>query len=181
MHFLGISGSLRQQSFNTAALRACQQALPAGLTMTLADISTVPLYNDDVYRQGFPDVVQQLREQVRGADALVIATPEYNYSIPGVLKNAIDWISRPPAQPFDGKPIALLGATPGGLGTARSQYHLRQVFIGLNGRLLNRPEVFISGAPDKFDDQGRLSDAGTVANLGKMLEALAGWARQLQG
>lgn len=181
MHILGISGSLRQQSYNTAALHACQQLLPPGVSLSVADIAPVPLYNDDVYRQGFPEAVRLLREQVRAADALLIATPEYNYSIPGVLKNAIDWISRPPSQPFDGKPIALIGATPGGLGTSRSQYHLRQVFIGLNGRLLNRPEVFISGAPDKVDDHGRLTDEATLANLGKMLAALSAWAQQLQG
>ena len=180
MHFLGLSGSLRKQSYNTAALQACQQLLPAGVTMSVLDIAAVPLYNDDVYQQGFPQPVQQLREQIRSADALVIATPEYNYSMPGVLKNAIDWISRPPSQPFDGKPIALIGATPGGLGTSRAQYHLRQMFIYLNGELLNRPEVFISGAPNKFDAQGKLTDAATADNLGKMLVALAERARRLK-
>lgn len=180
MHFLGLSGSLRKQSYNTAALQACQQLLPAGVTMSVLDIAAVPLYNDDVYQQGFPQPVQQLREQIRSADALVIATPEYNYSVPGVLKNAIDWISRPPSQPFDGKPIALIGATPGGLGTSRAQYHLRQMFIYLNGELLNRPEVFISGAPNKFDAQGKLTDTATADNLGKMLVALAERARRLK-
>ncbi len=178
MHFLGISGSLRQQSLNTAALRACQQALPPGVTMSLFDISAIPLYNDDVYRQGFPAPVQQLREQIQAADAVVIATPEYNYSVPGVLKNAIDWASRPPLQPFDGKPIALIGATPGGLGTSRSQYHLRQVFVYLNGQLLNRPEVFISGAQNKFDQDGKLTDTATAELLGKMLVALSERVRQ---
>ena len=178
MHFLGISGSLRKQSYNTAALQACQQRLPQGVTMSLADIAAVPLYDDDVYQQGFPDSVQQLRAQIQAADALVIATPEYNYSVPGVLKNAIDWASRPPAQPFDGKPIALIGATPGGLGTSRAQYHLRQVFIYLNGQVLNRPEVFISGAPQKFDAQRQLTDVATADNLGKMLAALAESVRQ---
>jgi len=100
-----------------------------------------------VRAQGLPDAVQQLREQIRAADALLIATPEYNYSIPGVLKNAIDWASRPPEQPFAGKPIALIGATPGGFGTSRAQYHLRQVFVALNAHPLNQPEAFISAAP----------------------------------
>ncbi len=181
MHFLGISGSLRQQSLNTAALRACQQALPPGVSMSLFDIAPIPLYNDDVYRQGFPAPVQQLRDQIQAADALVIATPEYNYSVPGVLKNAIDWASRPPSQPFDGKPIALIGATPGGLGTSRSQYHLRQVFIYLNGQVLNRPEVFISGAPNKFDQDGKLTDTATAEMLGKMLVALSERVRQQGG
>lgn len=181
MHILGISGSLRKDSFNTAALRACSTLLPPGVTMSLFDITPIPLYNEDLRAQGLPEPVQQLREQIRAADALVIATPEYNYSIPGVLKNAIDWASRPPEQPFDGKPIALIGATPGGLGTSRAQYQLRQVFVYLNGHLLNRPEVFISGAPNKFDADGRLTDAATGENLGKMLAALVDWTRRLKG
>jgi chromate reductase len=181
MHILGISGSLRQNSLNTAALQACSDLLPPGVTMSVFDLAPVPLYNEDVRTQGLPASVQQLREQIRAADALVIATPEYNYSMSGVLKNAIDWASRPPEQPFDGKPIALIGATPGGLGTSRAQYHLRQVFVYLNGRLLNRPEVFISGAPSKFDASGKLTDAATADTLGKMLVALTELARQSTG
>lgn len=181
MHILGISGSLRKDSFNTAALRACNDVLPGGVTMSIFDIAPIPLYNEDLRAQGLPEPVQQLREQIRAADALVIATPEYNYSIPGVLKNAIDWASRPPEQPFDGKPVALIGATPGGLGTSRAQYHLRQVFVYLNGHLLNRPEVFISGAPNKFDADGRLTDAATAESLGKMLAALVDAAKRLKG
>lgn len=181
MHILGISGSLRKDSFNTAALRACTGVLPPGVTMSIFDIAPIPLYNEDLRAQGLPEPVQQLREQIRAADALVIATPEYNYSVPGVLKNAIDWASRPPEQPFDGKPIALIGATPGGLGTSRAQYHLRQVFVYLNGQVLNRPEVFISGAPHKFDADGRLTDAATSENLGKMLAALVDRAKRSAG
>lgn len=181
MHILGISGSLRKDSFNTAALRACTGVLPPGVTMSIFDIAPIPLYNEDLRAQGLPEPVQQLREQIRAADALVIATPEYNYSVPGVLKNAIDWASRPPEQPFDGKPIALIGATPGGLGTSRAQYHLRQVFVYLNGQVLNRPEVFISGAPNKFDADGRLTDAATSENLGKMLAALVDRAKRSAG
>ena len=181
MHILGISGSLRKQSLNTAALRACGELLPPGVTMSIVDLAPIPLYNEDLRVQGLPEPVQHLREQIRAADALVIATPEYNFSIPGVLKNAIDWASRPPDQPFDGKPIAIIGATPGSLGTSRAQYHLRQVFVYLNGHLLNRPEVFISGAPNKFDADGRLTDAATSENLGKMLVALVDWTRRLKG
>lgn len=180
MHILGISGSLRKGSFNTAALHACSSLLPPGVTMSVADIADIPLYNEDVRAQGLPDAVQRLREQIRSADALLIATPEYNYSIPGVLKNAIDWASRPPEQPFDGKPVAIMGATPGGLGTSRAQYHLRQVFVYLNGHLLNKPEVFISAAPSKFDADGKLTDAATAENLGKLLAALADQARRLK-
>ncbi len=181
MHILGISGSLRKASLNTAALRACSEVLPPQVTMSIFDLSQIPIYNEDLRAQGLPEPVQQLREQIRAADALLIATPEYNFSIPGVLKNAIDWASRPPEQPFDGKPIAILGATPGGLGTSRAQYHLRQVFVYLNGHLLNRPEVFISGAPNKFDADGQLTDAATAENLGKMLAALVDWTKRLQG
>jgi chromate reductase len=178
MHILGISGSLRQGSLNTAALRACASLLPEGVTLSLADLSKVPLYNEDIRTQGLPSSVQQLREQIKAADAILIATPEYNYSFPGVLKNAIDWASRPPDQPFDGKPIALMGATPGGLGTSRAQYHLRQVFIYLNGHVLNRPEVMISAAPTKFDNDGKLTDESTAENLRKLLAALCDAARQ---
>lgn len=181
MHLLGISGSLRKNSLNTAALRACQELLPAGVTLSLFDIASIPLYNEDVREQGFPPPVQQLREQIAAADALIFATPEYNYSIPGVLKNAIDWASRPPEQPFENKPIALIGATPGGFGTSRSQYHLRQVFIYLNGLLLNRPEVMISSAPSKFDAQGKLIDTATAEQLSKMLVALVAWHQRLSG
>ena len=178
MHILGISGSLRQASLNTAALRSCAPLLPDGVTFSLADLSDVPLYNEDLRVQGLPSSVQQLREQISTADAIVIATPEYNYSFPGVLKNAIDWASRPPDQPFDGKPIALMGTTPGGLGTSRAQYQLRQVFIYLNSHVLNRPEVMISAAPSKFDADGKLIDEPTAENLRKLLVALCDVARQ---
>ncbi len=181
MHLLGISGSLRKNSLNTAALHACQDLLPAGVTLSLFDIAAIPLYNEDVREQGFPPAVQQFREQIAAADALIFATPEYNYSIPGILKNAIDWASRPPEQPFENKPIALIGATPGGFGTSRSQYHLRQVFIYLNGLLLNRPEVMISSAPSKFDAQGQLIDPATAEQLRKMLLALVAWSQRLSG
>ena len=177
MHFLGISGSLRRQSLNTAALRACAKHVPPGVTMDLADISAIPLYNEEIREQGLPDAVHKLREQILSADAIVIATPEYNFSIPGVLKNAIDWASRPPSQPFDGKPIALISASPGGVGGARAQYHLRQVFIYLNGLILNRPEVMMSAAHTKFDAQGELTDAAATDQLKALLAALADWSR----
>ncbi len=181
MHILGISGSLRKASLNSAALRACADLLPPGATMSVFDLSPIPLYDEDVRQQGLPEPVQRLREQIRAADALLIATPEYNYSIPGVLKNAIDWASRPPEQPFADKPVALIGATPGGFGTSRAQYHLRQVFVYLNAHLLNQPEAFISAAPTKFDEQGKLTDAATAEQLRKLLAALAEWTRRLQG
>jgi chromate reductase len=169
---LGIAGSLRKASYNRAALRAAAELAPEGMNVETFDLAPIPMYNDDVREQGFPPPVQELRERIRDADALLIVTPEYNYSIPGVLKNAIDWASRPPQQPFDGKPIAIMGASPGMLGSARAQYHLRQCFIYLNGLILNRPEVMIAGAPGRFDAEGRLTDEGTRKIIASLLVAL---------
>ena len=169
---LGISGSLRKDSFNTALLRAAQELAPDGMSIDVADIAGLPLYNEDVRAQGFPPPAETLRTQIRKADALLIATPEYNYSIPGVLKNAIDWASRPPEQPFDGKIVGIMGASPGRLGTARAQYHLRQCFIFLNATLLNKPEVMVGGAAAAFKD-GTLVDAPTRQFVFGLLAALA--------
>src|SRR5829696_4571521 len=129
---LGICGSLRQGSYNMAALRTAIALKPADMNVTIADISQIPLYNEDVREKGFPPPVETLRRQIKEADALLFACPEYNYSMSGVLKNAIDWASRPPDQPFAGKPVGIIGASPGRLGSARAQYHLRQCFIFLN-------------------------------------------------
>jgi chromate reductase len=180
LRILGISGSLRKGSLNSAALRATAQLLPDGVTMETFDLSPIPIYNDDIReQQGFPDPVRAFRDKIAAADAILIASPEYNYSVPGPLKNAIDWASRPPNQPFDGKPIAIMGASPGGIGTARGQYHLRQVFIFLNGLLLNRPEVMIAAAHTKFDAAGNLTDEATRDHLRKLVTALIGWTRRL--
>jgi chromate reductase len=148
---LGIAGSLRRGSFNAALLRLAQELAPAGMTIETFDIAPIPLYNEDVRQQGFPAPVEDLRARIKATDGLLIATPEYNYSIPGVLKNAIDWASRPPDQPFDGKPIGVMGASAGAMGGGRGQYHLRQCFIFLNGLVMNRPEVMIPAAHMKFD------------------------------
>jgi chromate reductase len=179
--FLGISGSLRAKSLNTAALHAAATLLPDGVTMTMADLTDIPLYNGDVEAQGLPAPVQALRAQIKAADALLICTPEYNYSVPGVLKNAIDWASRPPEQPFAGKPIAIMGASPGALGTARAQYHLRQVFIFMDGKVLNKPEVMIAGAMGKFDAEGKLTDEPTRQHIAALLVALKAWTLLLRG
>ena len=133
MKILGISGSLRTGSYNTALLEIARQVAPAGTEMTVADLSEITAYNLDVYKQGFPPFVAVFREQISAADCLLIATPEYNYGMLGVLKNAIDWASGPPDQLFDGKPMALLGASVGKLGTALAQNRLRQALVGLNG------------------------------------------------
>ena len=178
---VGFSGSLRRGSFNSAALRAVKALAPADLSIEIVDLSPIPLYNDDLRtEQGYPDAVKSFRDALRAADGVLIATPEYNYSIPGVLKNAIDWASRPPEQPFDGKPIAILGASPGALGSARAQYHLRQCFIYLNGLVMNRPEVMIGAANSKFDADGNLTDQGTSDFLKGFLAAFADHIRYHQ-
>jgi chromate reductase, NAD(P)H dehydrogenase (quinone) len=169
---LGISGSLRAKSLNTAAIKAAAKLVPPGMALELFPLHGIPLYDEDLNETGYPAPVQKLRDAIAQADAVLIATPEYNYSFSGVLKNAIDWASRPPSQPFGGKPIAILGASPGMLGTARAQYQLRQVFIFMNGKVLNRPEVFIAAADKKFDANGELSDEKTKEAIQKQLLAL---------
>lgn len=172
-----LSGSLRQGSYNTALVRAAKALAPSSMRITHADIGEVPIYNGDVQAQGFPASVTNLAEMIRSADGVLIATPEYNYSIPGVLKNAIDWLSRIDNQPFSGKPIALMGASMGGQGTSRAQYHLRQVFVFLDGRVMNRPEVFVGAAHTKFDDAGQLTDEDTRKFVTGYLEAVENWMK----
>lgn len=180
VNVLGISGSLRRDSYNTAALREAVRLAPDNMHITIADISEIPLYNEDVYAKGFPAAVESLREQIRSADALLFVTPEYNYSMPGVLKNAIDWVSRPPQQPFAGKPAALMGASAGRFGTVRAQYHLRQSVVFLDVRLLNRPEVMIGNAQNVFDRNGELIEEADREQIRKLLRALHDWALLLK-
>lgn len=180
LNVLGISGSLRKGSYNTAALRAAAELAPPGMAITLADISELPLYNDDIKARGWPAPVARFRDAVRAADALLIATPEYNYSVSSPLKNAIDWASRPPEQPFAGKPAAILGASPGAIGTARAQYHLRQIAVFLDLKLLNKPEVMIGNCTERFDADLKLSDAKTREFLQGLLVALRDWTLQLR-
>jgi chromate reductase len=180
MNVIGISGSLRKGSFNTAALRAAQGLAPEGMTIERAEIGDLPLYNDDVRAAGFPPPAERLRAQIAAADAVLLVTPEYNYSISGVLKNAIDWASRPPNQPFEAKPVAIMGASPGLFGSARAQYHLRQMLIFLNAMPLNRPEVMIGQAQNKFDADGNLTDEPTREFIRKLLVALRDWTERLK-
>jgi chromate reductase, NAD(P)H dehydrogenase (quinone) len=177
---LGISGSLRKGSYNTAALRAAQKLAPAGMTIELADLRQVPLYDEDVKQAGFPAVVDELRSRVRAADGILFATPEYNHSYSGVLKNGIDWISRPPNHPFTDKPIAIMSASPGALGAALGYYHLRQCFDFLDAHPLNRPSVIIANAGQRFDESGELKDDTTAQLLGQMLAAFAAWIRRIK-
>ena len=180
MVVLGIAGSLRRGSFNAATLHAAQELAPAGMTIERYDIAPIPLYNEDVRQQGFPAPVEDLRARIRAADGLLIVTPEYNYSIPGVLKNAIDWASRPPEQPFDGKPIGVMGASGGIHGTSRAQYHLRQCIVFLNGLVMNRPEVMIPAAQNKFDADGKLTDQTTRDFIVAHQAAFKTWVLRLK-
>ena len=159
---LAISGSLRQRAFNTALLRAAQELAPEGMSIDLYDgLASIPPYDDDVRLTGYPLVVEDLREQIRHADALILATPEYNRSFSGVLKNAIDWASRPPDQPFDGKLAIVMGAGPGLLGTALANYQLRQVLSVMNVHVVPGRELLVAHAADKFDSSGTLNHEPT--------------------
>jgi len=180
IHVLGVSGSLRKSSYNTALLAAASELLPEGMTLEIFDISSIPLYDEDVRSLGYPKAVREFRDRIAAADALLIATPEYNYSIPGVLKNAIDWASRPPDYLLDGKPVAIMGASTGSFGTVRAQMHLRHVCVGCNMLPLNEPEVLVMRAQEKFDASGRLADETTRGLVRDLLAALADWTRLLR-
>src|SRR5499427_2074204 len=149
------------------------------MAIETADNGSIPLYNEDVRAQGFPPPVEKLRQQIKEADALLVATPEYNYSIPGVLKNAIDWASRPPDQPFAGKPVAIMGAGAGMAGTARAQYDLRRCCVFLDMHPINKPEVLIGVAHTKFDAEGAFTDEAGRGFIRDLLVALEKWTRQL--
>ncbi|HEY0837738.1 MAG TPA: NADPH-dependent FMN reductase [Azospirillum sp.] len=179
LRVLAFAGSLRKGSFNRALLRLAGEVAPKDMDLLSFDIAGIPLYDGDVEAAGLPEPVQAFRDQIRSADALLIVTPEYNYSIPGVLKNAIDWASRPPAQPFAGKPVAFMGAG-GGLGTARSQYHLRQVCVSLDMHPLNKPEVLVRIA-EAFEKDGTLKDEAVRAKVTDLLDALLAWTRRVRG
>jgi chromate reductase len=180
LKILGISGSLRKGSLNTAALRACGEMLPAGMSMTIARIDDIPLFNQDVFDAGLPESVKRFRAEVAAADGLLIASPEYNFSLSAALKNAIDWASRPPNQVFQDKPIAVFSASQGPLGGARVQYDLRRILGQLWGHVLPRPEVFIGVAPSKFDAQGKLTDEATRKFLSDLLVGFKAWIERMQ-
>jgi len=175
---LGISGSLRKGSYNTGALHAAAGLAPEGVEIEIYDLSGIPEFVQD--REPSAKVIE-FKQKIREADAILISSPEYNYSVPGVLKNAIDWASRPYGDSaWEGKPAAIMGASTGGIGTARMQYHLRQIMVFLNMFPLNRPEVMISTCADKFDAEGVLTDEKTKEIIRKMLAALADWTRKLK-
>lgn len=180
MNLLGIAGSLRAGSFNASLIRAAGAAAPDGVTVAaFGRLGEIPPYNDDEKQNAIPAVVTALADEIRAADGLLISTPEYNYGVSGVLKNAIDWISRVPDQPFKGKPIGVMGAAMGGLGTARAQYDLRRSFIFLEGLVMNRPEIFVGAAHTKFDEAGALTDEATREILTDYMKALAAWIERV--
>ncbi|MEA2575785.1 MAG: hypothetical protein QOH93_3083 [Chloroflexia bacterium] len=182
VHILGFAGSLRKQSYNRSLLAAAEAYLPEGVTLEQYDISHIPLFNQDVLDSGeFPEPVQRFIDRIAAADALLIATPEYNYSVPGVLKNAIDWPSRAPGRPFNGKPVAVMGASDGPWGTIRAQLHLRQVFVFLNAFPVQQPQLMVPKAGEKFDAEGRLTDEAVGEQIRALLAALAAWTRRLRG
>ena len=168
---LGIAGSLRKQSYNKGALRAAQGLVPPGAKLEIFDIAGIPGFSQDEEKNP-PARVVELKSRIRAAGAILLCTPEYNYSIPGVLKNAIDWASRPYGDSaWNGKPVAVMGASVGVIGTARAQYHLRQVFVFLDMHAVNQPEVMIN-ASKSFDEQGNLTDQQTRDLIGKLLANL---------
>jgi chromate reductase len=178
---LGICGSLRSKSWNMMALRAAGQLMPPGMTLTLtAGIGDLPFYDQDLMDAGVPDPVQRFCSEVRAADALLIASPEYNFSVSAVLKNAIDWGSHVPDQVFREMPIAVLSATTGPLGGARVQYELRRILTPLWGHVLPRPEVFIGNAAGKFDTGGHLTDEATKKFVGDMLYGFREWVLRVR-
>jgi len=169
---LGIVGSLRKDSYNHAALKAAQKLVPEGVVLNLIEIQGIPVYDQDK-EKALPASVLEFKRQILAADAVLFATPEYNYSLPGGLKNAIDWASRPYGESaWIGKPAAIMGASVGGFGTARAQYHLRQILVALNMPVVNQPEVMIGNAAQKFDQNGQLIDELTREFIQKLLAAL---------
>src|SRR5712672_2183310 len=154
IRILGIAGSLRRESYNRAALRAATKLVPEGAVLETFELDGIPLFNQDD-EQNPPAKVTEFKSRIREADAILFVTPEYNYSVPGHLKNAIDWASRPYGDSaWDGKPALIMGASPGAVGTARMQYHLRQMMVFLNMHPLNKPEIMIGNCASKFDDAG---------------------------
>lgn len=181
VRIFGFAGSLRKDSFNKALLRLAVELAPQDAEMETFDLAGIPPFNQDEEYDP-PEKVREFKARIREADALLIVTPEYNYSIPGVLKNAIDWASRPYIEnAFDGKPVAFMGASVGMLGTARAQYHLRQCCVFLNMYPVNQPEVMVPSVEDKVDRAGRITDETTKEKVGELLEALVTWTRRLKG
>jgi chromate reductase len=176
---LGICGSLRKASLNMAALRACNDLLPPGMTLQITSIADIPMYNQDVFDAGMPEPVKRIRREIVAADGILFASPEYNFSVSAPLKNVIDWASRPPDQAFQDKPCAMFSCAVGPLGGARNQYDLRRILVQLWAYPLPRPEVFIGNAPTKFAD-GKLTDETTRKFLSELLAGFKTWIERMQ-
>jgi chromate reductase, NAD(P)H dehydrogenase (quinone) len=176
LRVVGFAGSLRRDSFNRALLDAARELAPSRMTISLIEIGDLPFYNADVEADGDPAAVMEFKAAIRAADGVLIATPEYNDGIPGVLTTAIDWGSRPPgAAPLTGKPVALMGASPSQVGTARAQLHLRQLLGHVHARTLPPPELLVAAAHERFDRELQLRHEGTRRLLAALLERFARW------
>ncbi len=179
IRILGFAGSLRKNSYNKSLLRAAGRLLPPDAELEIFDLEGIPLFNQDNEKNP-PERVKEFKAKIKASDAILIATPEYNYSIPGVLKNAIDSASRPYGDnAFSGKPAALMGASMGMIGTARAQYHLRQCCVFLDMHLVNQPEVMVSFAKDKFSAEGDLTDQAAADLIGKLIRELVAWTKKI--
>lgn len=180
IQLLGFAGSLRKQSYNRSLLSAATEMVPDDAALEVFDLEGIPPFNQDLENQP-AEKVKEFKAKIRAADAILIVTPEYNYSIPGVLKNAIDWASRPYGDnAFDGKPVAVMGASVGMLGTARAQYDLRRSFVFLNMYPMNQPEVMVPFAQDKVDSNGRVTDEKTRKKIRELLQSLVAWAKRMK-
>ncbi len=175
---VGFSGSLRKSSYNSALLHAAAELLPPGVTLEIIDLAPLPMFNQD-FEKPFPEAVNAFRSQLAQADALLIASPEYNSSITGALKNALDWASRSPQPPLQGKPVAIMGASTGNFGTLRAQLHLRQILTHVGALPLGKPEVLVARAEQAFDADGKLVDTAARGFLRDLLLALAKWSERV--
>jgi len=177
---LGFAGSLRKDSYNKALLRVAAELVPKGVKIEIFDLEGIPPFNQDLENR-MPEKVREFKAKIKAADAILIATPEHNYSVPGVLKNAIDWASRPFGDnSFEGKPVAIMSASLGTLGGARAQYHLRQVLACLNMHAINRPEVIVASADEKINKEGKVTDRKTREKIRELLESLVDWTKKLK-
>jgi chromate reductase len=179
LRILAFAGSLRRDSYNRALLRAAAELAPGDMSIDIFDLSEVPLYNGDVEAGSVPEGVSRFKAAIQAADGVLMATPEYNHGVPGVMKNAVDWASRPPGgAPLGGKPVGIIGASPGITGTARGQSQLRQAFEFTNSFCMAQPELLVFKAHEKFDPAGNLIDAATGEHLSRYLAALVMWVRR---
>lgn len=183
-HIVGISGSLRKSSFNAGLLRAAAELAPEGCSVSVHSIRGIPLYDGDIEeKKGIPEKVTQLKEEITTADGLLLVTPEYNNSMPGVFKNAIDWLSRPPEdrrKVFFGLPVGVIGATPGGFGTAFSQYAWMPTLRALNTQVWSGRLLWVSSASGKFDETGKLTDKAVISQVRKYMAGFAEFVSQIE-